>query len=90
MALTMVQFITAAEAGNPVKIKQAQTDADNPSGVAVTIGDALVNVKEAYYDLGNFHTAKQVLDSFSLRSAIIESFIESENGTIDLSREPVV
>jgi len=90
MALTMAQFISAAEAGNAIKIRQVQTDAVNPVGVAITIGNTLVNVKKAYYDIGDYHTAKQVLDSYSLREALNESFIEADTGTTSLSREPVI
>jgi len=86
----MAQFIAAAEAGNPVKIRQTQSDANNPPGVAINVGGTVVNVKRAYYDLGDYHTAKQVLDSYSLREALNQSFIESDAGTTNLSREPVV
>lgn len=86
MALNISQFISAAEAGTGIKIKSTVTG----TNVNTNIGGVDVKLTNAYYDLGQFHTAKQVLDSYDLRTKIISSTVTADTGTIALSKEPVV
>ena len=86
MALTISQFISTAEAGTGIKIKSSVTDAR----VNTSIGGIDIKLTNAFYDLGLFHTAKQVLDSYDLRRKIVSGTVVAEVGTEELSREPVV
>lgn len=86
MALNISQFISAAEAGTGIKIKATVTE----TNVNTNIGGTDVKLTDAYYDLGQFHTAKQVLDSYDLRTKIVSGTLTADTGTIALSREPVV
>lgn len=88
MAYTLQEFLTNAEAGNAIKVIAA-----DPDGYGVPIQNANIGGTEVefvtgkYYDLGKFHTAKMVLDSYSLRQLIDQGSVLTEAGTITLSRE---
>lgn len=86
MALNISQFISTATAGTGIQIKSAVTNVK----VNTNIGGIDIKLTNAFYDLGQFHTAKQVLDSYDLRSKIINGIVVAETGTIALSKEPVV
>ena len=86
MALNTSQFISTAEAGTGIKIKVAVTGGH----VNTNIGGIDVKLTDAYYDLGQFHTAKQVLDSYDLRTKIVSGTLIADTGTMALSKEPVV
>lgn len=87
--LSLSQFITNAEAGSPIKVR-AHNDGYGINIVNANVGGVDVELTTNYYDLGAFHTAKMVLDSYSLRQLIANGAVEAEVGTIGLSKEPVV
>lgn len=90
MAYTLQEFLTNAQAGNAIKVKVTDSDGYGRSRVNVNIGGTEIEfLSTMFYDLGRFHSAKMVLDSYTLRQLVESGTIETEAGTITLSKEPV-
>jgi len=85
---TISNLITHAVAGDPIKI-HAHDDGYGLNITNVNIGGVDVKLTTAYSDLGVYFTAKMVLDSYSLRQAIVDGSVEAMAGTVNLSLEPV-
>ena len=90
MSFSLQDFLTKVQQGNPIKIKATDIDGYGIQISNVNIGGVEVEIKsKEYYDLGKFHTAKMILDSYPLRQLIESGTIEAEDGIINLSKEPV-
>lgn len=105
MAYTLDQFLTAAQAGNAVKLTKAGGNFDlvlhigstsiqlSESAKTVTVTNGVkteVLENTSSIDLGTLFTANQVLESRDLRQAIIDSQAWAEAGTVSLSRDAVI
>jgi hypothetical protein len=109
MAYTMADFITHAEAGDPIEITKSASNSD----VTLDIGGYNIILSERYktkvvdgsnninpvsfttedlakLDLGTRFTARQVLESYSLRQAISDGTVTADSGTVELSSDPTV
>ena len=79
---TLAEFVQHVRAGDPVKVL-----ADAGQSFYVEIGGISIKIDNDY-DLGPFHTAKQVLESRDLRNHIGAGLLGATVGTINLSKEP--
>ena len=105
MAYTLAQFIAQAQSGGGVLVTKVTGDnrktlleiggrsvqlVDNEVTRSISKGvETDVNTPQVSIDLGTIFTAKQVLDSYSLRQAISTGIVLATAGTTALSLEPV-
>lgn len=86
MALTMSQFIGRAQNGQPIAIFSSISASSND----IIIAGQPINVSTTVFDLGNYFTAQQVLESYPLRGGIVSGQILATIGYTSLSLTPVV
>lgn len=95
MALTITQFISRGQNGQPIALVSTTTpglstispntsNAVNVNGIRVEIGTS------SAFDLGQYFTAQHVLESYDIRAGIISGQLFATIGYVSLSLTPVV
>ncbi len=86
MAFTIPEFITEVQAGHPVQVLSSISIQTNNT---VRIEEKYIVLNGTAYDLGVFHTSKQILDSYTLRAGINSGQVVAEAGVVSISVTPV-
>ena len=84
--LDMAGFINQVQQGYPVQILSCiSIQTDN----TVIIAGQPVKLNGTSYELGIYHSAKDILDSYSLRASLNSGQVVSQNGVVSISVTPV-
>jgi hypothetical protein len=86
MALTMAQFIDRAQRGAPIALYSSTISPTND----IIIAGQPITIVESNFELGNYFTAQQVLESYPLRGGLVGGTILATIGYVSLSLTPVI